>query len=161
MLMTNETIVSLYREAVDNGDPKEIINSLAKTNRCTPGEIRQILNESGEFVPRQKPGPKPKATVIDKSGNAEKLEKQFSDFGNIEESKRVENMSAQTGDEAAAGTKTLEEQGWTEVVLPIPDAVKEVIMKGLDDIEAEIRKKQNELSILEAKYKTVSDYIKR
>lgn len=157
MLMDNDTIVTLYREAVDNGDPKEIINSLAKTNRCTPGEIRQILNEAGEFVPRQKPGPKPKATVIDKSGNAEKL----SDNGNIEESKRVENMSAQeaAGDEPVV--KTLEEQGWTKVVLPIPDAVKEVIMKGLDDIEAEISKKQNELAILEAKYKTVSDYIKR
>ena len=49
MLMDNETIVTLYREALDNGDPKEIINSMAKTNGCSPEEIRQILDDAGEL----------------------------------------------------------------------------------------------------------------
>ena len=64
MLMDNDTIVTLYREAVDNGDPKGIINSMAKTNGCSPEEIRQILNDAGEFVPRQKRG-RPKAAAAE------------------------------------------------------------------------------------------------
>ena len=161
MLMDNETIVTLYQEAVDNGNPTEIIKSMAKTNGVSPGEIRQILNDAGEFIPRQKRG-RPKAGYDAATEQAVEIANGIRDRIS-EEIKRVGNMSAQeaAGDEAAAGTKTLEEQGWTEVILPIPDAVKEVIMKGLDDIEMEIRKKQDELAILEAKYKTVSDYIKR
>ncbi len=65
MLMDQETILTLYREAVDKGDPGKIIKSLAKTNNVAPGEIRQILADAGEFVPRQKRG-RPKAAVINR-----------------------------------------------------------------------------------------------
>ena len=147
MLMDKETIVTLYREAIDNGDPKEIIKSMAKTNGCTPGEIRQILNDAGEFVPRQKRG-RPKAAVINQD---------FEDAVNnmIEESRREGKMSdtEAAGDRAAAGHEP-------ERQLPLPDAVKRCIMKGLDDIEAEIRRKQEELATLEAEYNTISEYIK-
>lgn len=145
MLMDNDTIVTLYREAVDNGDPKGIINSMAKTNGCSPEEIRQILNDAGEFVPRQKRG-RPKAAATKEEGvKVDELAEAVSEM--LE--KRVGNMSAQE----AAGNEP-------ERQLPLPDAVKRCIMKGLDDIEKEIKKKQEELAILEAEYNTITEYMK-
>lgn len=157
MLMDNETIVTLYREAVDNGDPKEIINSMAKTNGCSPGEIRQILNDAGEFVPRQKRGrPKAAGSTAEAVEIFDPAKRERYDWDKLielaegkEETKRVGNMSAPE----AAGNEP-------ERQLPLPDAVKKCIMKGLDDIEKEIKKKQEELAILEAEYNTITEYMK-
>ena len=121
MLMDNETIVTLYREAVDNGDPKEVIKSMAKTNGCTPGEIRQILNDAGEFVPRQKPGPKPKAAVINKSGT------------DIE--KIIEAAA-----EAAASEAEAEEK-----MIRMSFILKECVFRGVADIKQQLQKKREEV----------------
>lgn len=147
MLMDNETIVTLYQEAVDNGNPTEIVKSMAKTNGVSPGEIRQILNDAGEFIPRQKRG-RPKAGYDAATEQAVEIANVIRDRIS-EEIKRVGNMSAQE----AAGNEP-------ERQLPLPDAVKRCIMKGLDDIEKEIKKKQEELAILEAEYNTITEYMK-
>ena len=158
MLMDNDTIVTLYREAVDNGDPKEIINSMAKTNGCSPGEIRQILNDAGEFVPRQKRG-RPKAAAAKEEGvRVDELAEAVSEM--LE--KRAANMSAPPNVKCA----DIPEEVWEDLAagnerrLPLPDAVKECIMIGLDSIEAQIKKKTEELALLEAKHQTITEYMK-
>lgn len=115
MLMDNETIVTLYREAVDHGDAKEVIKSMAKTNGVTPGEIRQILNDAGEFVPHQKPGPKPKAAVINKSG------------GDIE--KIIEAAEPKVEDET----------------IRMSFILKECVFRGVADIKQQLQKKREEV----------------
>ena len=121
MLMDRETIITLYRESVENGDPKEEIKSLAKANSCPVAKIRKILEDAGEDVPRLRKAREPE----------EEPEP-------AEEAKRVGNMSAPN---------------------PLPEPVKKCIIKGLDDIEAEIKKKQEELALLEAEYHTLYEYI--
>lgn len=61
MYMTRETIIELYQKAVEEGKGPQQIKALAKANHVQPGEIRKILSDAGEYVPRQKPGSKPKA----------------------------------------------------------------------------------------------------
>lgn len=161
MLMDNDTIVTLYREAVDNGDPKEIINSMAKTNGCSPVEIRQILSDAGEFVPRQKRG-RPKAAAAEEE-RARAEETADIVINLIErEKKRAANMSAPPNVKCA----DIPEEVWEDLAagnerrLPLPDAVKECIMIGLDSIEAQIKKKTEELALLEAKHQTITEYMK-
>lgn len=60
MYMTRETIIELYQKAVEEGKGPQQIKALAKANHVQPGEIRKILSDAGEYVPRQKPGPKPR-----------------------------------------------------------------------------------------------------
>lgn len=172
MLMSHETIVHLYQEAQENGDPQEQIKSLAKVNNCSTGEIRKILTDAGEFVPRQKPGPKPKAAVIDKSGKD--IEKIIEGTTSALEKSLEETTAEHEEDTEAAGPKTAAATEPIEEVrpeaagqiLPLPDAVKECYIRGLDSMDSEMKRKseelrnlEEELKILEEKYKTAVRYI--
>ena len=106
------------------------------------------MNDAGEFVPRQKRGrPKAAATEEERARAEETADIVINPIER--EKKRAANMSAQE----AAGNEP-------ERQLPLPDAVKRCIMKGLDDIEKEIKKKQEELAILETEYNTITEYMK-
>lgn len=150
MLMDNDTIVTLYRKSQEEGDPVEQIKSLARLNNCTPGKIRKILTDNGEFVPSQKPGPKPKAAVINKTDgeSAPKIAEAIAEAITPTEQKPDEAAGSEEPTEAAGSRK-----------LPLPDAVKICLMRGLDDLDAEIKRKTEELRILEANYKTAVKYI--
>ena len=158
MIMDHETILELYRKSQEEGDPVEQIKSLAKLNNCSTGEIRKILTEHGEFVPRQKPGPKPKAAVINKTCEesvpkiAEAIEKAIE--AQVEAKSAVNTIEP----EQAAGPEEPTEAACDQK-LPLPDAVKICLMRGLDDLDAEIKRKTEELRILEANYKTAVKYI--
>lgn len=151
MLMDKETIITLYRESVENGDPKEQIKSLAKTNNCPVAKIRKILEDAGEDVPRlrqarepeEEPEPAKKAVSFNDVADAMEevvnaVYRGVEETKRAEEAKRVGNMSAPD---------------------PLPEPVKKCIIKGLNDIEAEIKKKQEELALLEAEYHTLYEYI--
>lgn len=164
MIMDNETILELYRKSQEEGDPVEQIKSLARLNNCTTGEIRKILTDNGEFVPRQKPGPKPKAAVINKT--CEECVPKIT--GVIEKAlyAQVEakpSLNILEPEEAAGPEEAAESEEPTEAAgsqkLPIPDAVKICLMRGLDDLDAEIKRKSEELRILEAQYSTAVKYI--
>lgn len=162
MLMDQETIVTLYREAVDNGDPKEIINSMAKTNGCSPGEIRQILNDAGEFVPRQKRG-RPKAAAAEKE-RARAEETADIVINQIErEKKRVANMSAppnvkcagipeEVWEDPAAGEeqeKRMAEEPQTAKV-EINIFLKEIMRRGIKDLKKELEEKRHKVADLKS-----------
>ena len=152
MIMDHETILELYRKSQEEGDPVEQIKSLARLNNCSTGEIRKILTEHGEFVPRQKPGPKPKVAVINKT--EEQLVPKIAEA--IAEA--ITPAKDEEKPEEAAGSEEPTEAAGDQK-LPLPDAVKICLMRGLDDLDAEIKRKSEELRILEAQYSTAVKFI--
>lgn len=65
--------------------------------------------------------------------------------------KEVQDMIARSEGENKAAEKERE--------LPIPDAVRECLMEGLDRIDAEIQGHQKAITQLENKYRTIASYI--
>lgn len=108
MYMTRETIIELYQKAVEEGKGPQQIKALAKANHVQPGEIRKILTDAGEYVPRQKPGPKVKCA------------------GNMSEA--AGNEEATEEPQEAAGDKSVK----------INPVLKEVMLRGIKDLEKEL-----------------------
>lgn len=66
MIMSKETILGLYKEALDNGDPVKQIKSLAKANGVKATLIKAILSDAGYEVPDHIPtGPLKKEETLD------------------------------------------------------------------------------------------------
>ena len=136
MILSRETIVSLYNEAVENGDPGRQIRSLAKTCGVPESEIRKILIES-DVLEEKKRGPKRKEEAI-------------------EDNNEADNMSQEPSEAKEEPKEPQEAAG-----LPIPDAVKECLIEGLEKIEIDIQKRQEEIRKLEARYETIAKYLKQ
>lgn len=136
MILSKETIVRLYNEAVENGDPQAQIRSLAKTNGVPESEIREILIEA-DVIETKKRGRKGKEEAVEANNEADNMPQEPSEIK--EEPKEPHE---------AAG-------------LPIPDAVKECLIEGLERIEMDIQKRQEEIRKLEARYETIAKYLKQ
>lgn len=137
MIMDHETILELYHKSQEEGDPVEQIKSLAKLNNCSTGEIRKILLEHGEFVSRQKPGPKPKAAVINKSGGD--IEKIIEAAG-AKAVPAVDVYYPKESAEAAAGEAEAEEK-----MIRMSFILKECVFRGVADIKQQLQKKREEV----------------
>lgn len=143
MLMSNETIAYLYREAIENGDPSDQIKSLAKANNVNASVIKDILQNAGEELPKEiKPG----------SPSKKKVEEIIKAAGIKDDQEDRKEDSKE---------ETPVQKELAPVKLPMPDTVRDVLMKSLDDIDREIAKRQEEIKRLEAKYITISEYIKK
>ena len=140
MLMSKETIVMLYKKALEDGDPVRQIKSLAKTNGVKATVIKNILIEEGLEVPEKIPtGPikreeQRKAAVIN-----EDFENEVQDM-----IKRSENRQA------------------------MPDVVKDAISLGIESMsekiesqEREVMALQESLAELKEKKRSVEEYMKR
>ena len=140
MLMSKETIVMLYKKALEDGDPVRQIKSLAKTNGVKATAIKNILIEEGLEVPEKIPtGPikreeQRKAAVIN-----EDFENEVQDM-----IKRSENRQA------------------------MPDVVKDAISLGIESMsekiesqEREVMALQESLAELKEKKRSVEEYMKR
>ena len=136
MILSRETIVSLYNESVENGDPQAEIRSLAKTCGVPESKIREILVEA-DVLETKKRGPKKKEEAIENNNEADNMPQEPSEIK--EEPKEPHE---------AAG-------------LPIPDAVKECLIEGLEKIEIDIQKRQEEIRKLEARYETIAKYLRQ
>lgn len=174
MLMSKETIIYMYKESLKNGDPIKQIKSLAKANNVKATYIKKILADAGLEVPEHIPtGPMKKEGNMETQTEAPKEQKTASQ--QIEEwteeqiaknsegqqpkksiinedfEKEVQDMIARSEGENKAAEKERE--------LPIPDAVRECLMEGLDRIDAEIQGHQKAITQLENKYRTIASYI--
>ena len=174
MLMSKETIIYMYKESLKNGDPIKQIKSLAKANNVKATYIKKILADAGLEVPEHIPtGPMKKEGNMEAQAEALKEQKtasqQIEDWTeeqmtknsdrqqskksiiNEDFEKEVQDMIARSEGENKAAEKERE--------LPIPDAVRECLMEGLDRIDAEIQGHQKAITQLENKYRTIASYI--
>lgn len=153
MLIEKEMIIDLYKEALENGDPVKQIKSLAKANNVKATFIKKILSDAGLEVPEHIPtGPMKKTPVIEAAdpvpGEAGYKERKAAVI-NEDFEEAVQDMIAKSEEENKAVERTL----------PIPDAVRECLMEGLDKIDAEIQTCQKRISFLENKYRTIASYL--
>lgn len=125
MYMTRETIIELYQKAKEEGKGPQQIKALAKANQVDPGQIKKILCDAGEYVPRQKPGPKPKA----KTAAGEEQEKKMA--AGEEQEKR-----------------TAEEPQTAKVEINI--FLKEIMRRGLKDLKKEMEEKRHKVEDLKS-----------
>ena len=66
MIMPVETIIEIYKESVERGDPVKQIRSLAKANEVKASKIVEVLEDAGLEVPEyilRKPGPRKQDTT--------------------------------------------------------------------------------------------------
>lgn len=136
MILSKETIVRLYNEAVENGDPQAQIRSLAKTNGVPESEIREILIEA-DVLEEKKRGRKRK------------------------EEATTDTIEVNEATSEPPGDKEEYKELYVAAGLPIPDAVKECLIEGLEKIELDIQKRQEEIRKLEARYETIAKYLKQ
>lgn len=172
MLMSKETIIYMYKESLKNGDPIKQIKSLAKANNVKATYIKKILADAGLEVPEHIPtGPMKKEGNMETQTEAPKEQKtasqQIKDWTeeqiaknserqqpkksiiNEDFEKEVQDMIARSEGENKAEDKAL----------PMPDAVRECLMEGLDRIDAEIKACQKRMTYLENKYRTIANYV--
>lgn len=170
MLMDKETIINLYKESFEKGDPVKQIKSLAKANNVKATFIKKILSDAGLEVPDHIPtGPMKKEGNMEVPKEQKTASQQIEDWTeeqmaknserqqpkksiiNEDFEKEVQDMIARSEGENKAAEKERE--------LPIPDAVRECLMEGLDRIDAEIQGHQKAIAQLENKYRTIASYI--
>lgn len=130
MIMTEQTIVELCERAKENESLMEEIESLARLNNITTEYICKIIRREGIELP-----PEYKIKKAVEEVDIDKLKK------------AMENANAFV---ISSDDKTL----------PMPDVVKGIFEKALEDLEKEIEYHENKLNQLNAKYKVITDYMK-
>lgn len=156
MLMDKETIINLYKESFDKGDPDKMIKSLAEANNVKATFIKKILSDAGlEVLDHIPTGPMKKdPQVIEVAdpvpGEAGYKERKAAVI-NEDFEREVQDMisRSETENKVAADERQL----------PIPDVVRECLMAGLDKIEDEIKTCQKRITTLENKYRTIASYL--
>lgn len=158
MLMDRETIIDLYKKSLKDGDPVKQIKSLAKTNNVKATYIKKILEEAGLEVPDHIPaGPIKKNQLVIEAADPVPGEMGYKDVErkaaviNEDFEKAVQDMIDKSEKENEEAEKQKE--------LPVPDAVKECLTLGLDNIDEEIKEHQRQIALLENKYKTIANFI--
>ncbi len=130
MIMTEQTIVELCEKAKENESLMEEIESLARLNNITTEYICKIIRREGIELP-----PEYKMKKAVEAADVDKLKK------------AMESANALV---VSTDQKTL----------PMPDVVRGIFEKALEDLEKEIEYHESKLKQLNAKYKVITDYIK-
>ena len=155
MLMDKETIINLYKESFDKGDPVKQIKSLAKANNVKATFIKKILSDAGLEVPDYIPtGPMKKD-----AHEIEAADPVPGEIGYKERKAAVINEDFEEAVQDMIAKSESENKAAEERQLPVPDAVRECLMEGLDKIDAEIQGHQKAITQLENKYRTIASYI--
>lgn len=158
--MTKELIVTLYQTAVEYGDPVEQIKSLAKANSTSANEIKKILLEAGEELPKGM-----KAAIVN-----EDFENAVQDMVKESKEKYIKGgcLQDQTGsctgcEDADICFGYVKEKKTPEVVarekLPLPQVIGKCLEKELDNIDANIRSHLDEIQQLEKEYKAIASFL--
>ena len=130
MIMTEQTIVELCEKAKENESLMEEIESLARLNNITTEYICKIIRREGIELP-----PEYKLKKAVEAADVDKLKKAM-------ESANAFVVSTD------------------QMTLPMPDVVRGIFEKALEDLEKEIEYHESKLKQLNAKYKVITDYIK-
>lgn len=155
MLMPRETIVMLYKKALEDGDPVRQIKSLAKANNVKATAIKNILIEEGLEVPEKIPtGPMKK-----------EIEAADPVPGEVGYKAAVINEDF----EAAVQEMTGEiEEPKPDRRIPMPDVIKDAINLGLASLGEKIETKEKELEVIQESLeglrkqkKSIEEYMKR
>ena len=155
MLMPRETIVMLYKKALEDGDPVRQIKSLAKANNVKATVIKNILIEEGLEVPEKIPtGPMKK-----------EIEAADPVPGEVGYKAAVINEDF----EAAVQEMTGEiEEPKPDRRIPMPDVIKDAINLGLASLGEKIETKEKELEVIQESLeglrkqkKSIEEYMKR
>lgn len=155
MLMPRETIVMLYKKALEDGDPVRQIKSLAKANNVKATAIKNILIEEGLEVPEKIPtGPMKK-----------EIEAADPVPGEVGYKAAVVNEDF----EAAVQEMTGEiEEPKPDRRIPMPDVIKDAINLGLASLGEKIETKEKELEVIQESLeglrkqkKSIEEYMKR
>ena len=155
MLMPRETIVMLYKKALEDGDPVRQIKSLAKANNVKATAIKNILIEEGLEVPEKIPtGPMKK--MIEAADPVP---------GEVGYKAAVVNEDF----EAAVQEMTGEiEEPKPDRRIPMPDVIKDAINLGLASLGEKIETKEKELEVIQESLeglrkqkKSIEEYMKR
>lgn len=134
MLMSKETIVMLYKKALEDGDPVRQIKSLAKTNGVKATVIKNILIEEGLEVPEKIPTGPIKAAAIN-----EDFENEVQDM--IKRSENRQAMPDVVKDAISLGIESMSEK--------------------IESQEREVMALQESLAELKEKKRSVEEYMKR
>lgn len=142
MIMANETIIELYKKALEDGNPARQIKSLAKTNNVKATVIKNILIDAGLDVPDHIPtGPMKKSSTIIEAADP---------------------VSGEVGYRKAAA------DDMTKKRVVMPDVVKEMIQLGLDcldvkiaEYEAELEELKSKIEELKEKKRSTEEYMRR
>ncbi|MBP3784583.1 MAG: hypothetical protein J6I68_15160 [Butyrivibrio sp.] len=154
MLMDKETIINLYKESFEKGDPVKQIKSLAKANNVKATFIKKILSDAGLEVPDHIPtDPMKKDPQV-----IEAADPVPGEMGHKEPKAAVVNEDFEREVQDMISRSETENKA-AERQLPVPDAVRECLMEGLDKIDAEIQGHQKAITQLENKYRTIASYI--
>ena len=155
MLMPRETIVMLYKKALEDGDPVRQIKSLAKANNVKATAVKNILIEEGLEVPEKIPtGPMKK-----------EIEAADPVPGEVGYKAAVVNEDF----EAAVQEMTGEiEEPKPDRRIPMPDVIKDAINLGLASLGEKIETKEKELEVIQESLeglrkqkKSIEEYMKR
>ena len=155
MLMPRETIVMLYKKALEDGDPVRQIKSLAKANNVKATAIKNILIKEGLEVPEKIPtGPMKK-----------EIEAADPVPGEVGYKAAVINEDF----EAAVQEMTGEiEEPKPDRRIPMPDVIKDAINLGLASLGEKIETKEKELEVIQESLeglrkqkKSIEEYMKR
>ena len=155
MLMPRETIVMLYKKALEDGDPVRQIKSLAKANNVKATAVKNILIEEGLEVPEKIPtGPMKK--MIEAADPVP---------GEVGYKAAVINEDF----EAAVQEMTGEiEEPKPDRRIPMPDVIKDAINLGLASLGEKIETKEKELEVIQESLeglrkqkKSIEEYMKR
>ena len=155
MLMPRETIVMLYKKALEDGDPVRQIKSLAKANNVKATAIKNILIEEGLEVPEKIPtGPMKK-----------EIEAADPVPGEVGYKAAVINEDF----EAAVQEMTGEiEEPKPDRRIPMPDVIKDAINLELASLGEKIETKEKELEVIQESLeglrkqkKSIEEYMKR
>ena len=155
MLMPRETIVMLYKKALEDGDPVRQIKSLAKANNVKATAIKNILIEEGLEVPEKIPtGPMKR-----------EIEAADPVPGEVGYKAAVVNEDF----EAAVQEMTGEiEEPKPDRRIPMPDVIKDAINLGLASLGEKINTKEQELEVIQESLeglrkqkKSIEEYMKR
>lgn len=134
MLMSKETIVMLYKKALEEGDPVRQIKSLAKTNGVKATVIKNLLIEEGLEVPEKIPTGPMKAAAIN-----EDFENEVQDM--IKRSENRQAMPDVVKDAISLGIESMSEK--------------------IESQEREVMALQESLAELKEKKRSVEEYMKR
>ena len=133
MIFSEETIVLSYNKAIEEGDPQELIRSIAKTAGVDPEAVIEVLTRKGVY---EMPRGRRKAAVINE------------DFEQAV-SKTTENVQ-----------KESESDKNHTKILPLPDSIKSLITQRLDHLEKQIQEHEEAIRKLQSEYKGISNYMK-
>lgn len=152
MIMDQETILKMYREAVENGTGAKQIKSLARLNGVDEGDIKKILKDAGEYIPRQRRR-KQKAGILIEAADPVPGEIGYKP----QENEHVGNMSAREEASEAAGNDEPQKAAGCQAQenkTKISPVIKECIVRGIEDMELKLKKGKEEIS---AKIKEMQD----